>query len=101
MITSILAISKERGITEHNCTDSRTEVFCLEMGEGSWVIFASILAKCKGGVTKHNRTDTRTEVFCLEMREGVIFASILAICKGGGLQSIIALILALKYFVWR
>ena len=54
-----------------------------------------------GGGTEHNCTDSRTEVFCLEMREGVIITSILAICKAGGLQSIIALILALKYFVWR
>ena len=35
------------GGAKHNRTDSCTETFCLEMGEG--VIFASILAKCKGG----------------------------------------------------
>ena len=80
----ITSIGGRRGrLTKHNRTDSCTETFCLEMGEG--VIFASIFAKCKGGgVTKHNRTDSRTKAFCLEMREGIIFASILAICKEGG-----------------
>ena len=49
------------GGAKHNRTDSCTETFCSEMGEG--VIFASSFAKCKGGITKHNCTDSRTEVF--------------------------------------
>ena len=61
-------------------------------------IITSIFAIRKG--RGHNRTDSCTEVFCLEMRQGVIITSILAICKGGGSFGIIALILALRYFVW-